>query len=91
MLTSLLNADADQMRHDMQQWEFECSLAQSWPRVYAIYCLFNVKLPSWWHRNVTCRLFDHDLENDSVFGPDSGTEILYCKRNCGYSWHHIYY
>ena len=38
----------------------------------------------------TCDLLDHDLEDDSSFGTDSGTECLSCTR-CGWSWSHTYY
>lgn len=37
-----------------------------------------------------CHFFDHNLVDDSCFGPDSGTETVFCSR-CGWSWSHTYY
>lgn len=37
-----------------------------------------------------CRYNGHDFEDQSAIGPDSGTEVMYCKR-CGYTHSHTYY
>lgn len=37
-----------------------------------------------------CRLFGHEMVDESCIGPDSGTESHYCSR-CGWSWEHTYY
>ena len=37
-----------------------------------------------------CARFGHTYVDESVIGPDSGTEAFRCKR-CGYNWSHTYY
>jgi hypothetical protein len=54
-----------------------------------------VMLQFWWDVRwrctlLVCRLFDHDWEDDSYGGPDSGCMAMHCKR-CGFSWHHTLY
>ena len=91
MLKTLLNADVDEMTEDMRRYDREMHVAFYYPRVYWIYNALTVKLPAYFHRYITCRLFDHDIEMDSYATPDSGAEYWWCKRNCGHSGHHIYY
>lgn len=41
-------------------------------------------------RSLVCRFRDHDWEDDSYGGPDSGCMAGHCKR-CGYSFHTTLY
>ena len=43
-----------------------------------------------WCREKWCARYDHDWQDCSTAGPDSGNMDMYCRR-CGFGFHHQLY
>ena len=90
MLTSLLEADMEELERDSAQAYKEQMFFMRHPRLYAIYS----KLYEWKVRLIAatiCRWKGHDLVDDGSYAtPDSGGEGFQCLR-CGWSWWHQMY
>jgi len=91
MITTLLDADLEESDRENEAHYQDMRFMMAHPKIWQVKTLFLVDLPSFFHRNITCKLFDHDIQMDGWFGPDSGGEDWWCKRGCGFGGRHIYY
>jgi len=90
MITSLLNADTDQMYKDMEEADRETRFAMSHPRIFSAY-VWTWLLPRFYILSLICSYRGHNTEDDGSYAtPDSGADHLRCSR-CGKSWSHTYY
>lgn len=64
-------------------------MARRWPEwMWRVYAWEETARVAW--RCTVCAVRDHAYEDQSVIGPESGTEHIVCSR-CGWSWSHTYY